>query len=480
MRIVLTGATGFVGRALVLRLLRDGHALTAFARNPARARSLLGADVSLVDTADSVAHDAAVSAADAVINLAGEPLVGPRWTEQRRIVLVQSRVATTRRLVEAMRRAPRRPRVLISASAVGYYGDRGDEALSETSTPGRDFAAQLCQAWEGAALEAAALGVRVLTPRIGIVLGDDGGVLARLLPLFGKGLGGRLGSGRQWMPWIHQGDLCELFVRGLDDDRLRGPVNAAAPAPVRNVELTAVLAAALARPAGFTVPAAALRVAMGDAATTVLASQRVEAKVLAEAGFHFQHPELAGALADLLAVPGVSFSTLTAEHPSPLLVPGSTYLRERRPTYLLRATATVAAPRDRVFDFFSRAENLGLMTPSAMGFTIESIPARVEAGATIDYHLRALGLPIGWRTSIEHWRPPEAFVDAQTRGPYRAWWHEHHFADAGDDTLMEDRVYYALPAGPFGRAAHGLVVRGELERIFRHRRHAMRLRFGLR
>ena len=235
MNVFVTGATGFVGRSLVLRLQRDGHRVIAWVRDPARARDQLGAEVDLVPVGDgTVALQRAVDAADAIINLAGEPVMKGRWNQARKRSLVESRVGVTRAISDAIRHSSAPPRVLLSASAVGYYGDSGDRSVVEDTAPADDFLARLCVDWEAAALEAQSSRTRVAVVRIGLVLGSDGGALEKMLPVFRAGFGGRLGSGRQYMPWIHMADLVDMFVTALDDDRYRGPINGVGPAPVSN------------------------------------------------------------------------------------------------------------------------------------------------------------------------------------------------------------------------------------------------------
>ncbi|HEY0841032.1 MAG TPA: TIGR01777 family oxidoreductase, partial [Vulgatibacter sp.] len=275
MRVFMTGATGFVGRALALRLQRDGHRICAWVRNEARARNLLGAGIDLLPTgASRNALVEALSGCDGVVNLAGEPVVGGRWTERRKAALVESRVGVTSRLVDAIADAAR-PRVLVSASAVGFYGDRGAEALDEASTGGSGFLADLCQTWEEAALKAEVRGVRVVRARIGVVLGREGGALEKLLPPFRAGLGGHVGSGRQYVSWIHLHDLTEVLTAALVDERMEGAVNAVAPGAVTNREMTKALGRAVRRWTPAPVPAPALRLAFGEGATALVDSQRV-------------------------------------------------------------------------------------------------------------------------------------------------------------------------------------------------------------
>ncbi len=299
MRIAVTGGTGFIGRRLVRVLLEAGHEVNLLARRP---RTGLDPRISLWlwDALESEPPSEAFSGTDAVIHLSGEPLV-QQWTSEIKRRIRASRVEGTRRLVAALGRLQQLPRTLISASAIGYYGDRGDELLTEDSPPGSGFLAEVCQEWEAAANEAAGLGVRVVVLRIGIVLGRDGGALARMLPIFCAGLGGRLGDGRQWMSWIHVADLVGLVHFLLEREGVRGPVNAVAPNPVSNAEFTRALGRALRRPALLCVPRWLLQVVYGEMAHILLSSQRVQPAVAEREGYAFQFPVLDLALRDLLA-----------------------------------------------------------------------------------------------------------------------------------------------------------------------------------
>ncbi len=475
MNILLTGATGFIGRALALRLRRDGHRVTAWVRSAERARAVLGAEVDLVEAdLPSFAVHRAIRSADAVINLAGEPIVGGRWTARRRAALVDSRVNTTRAIVEAMRAADRRPGVLVSASAVGYYGARPGGPVDESAPAGDDFLAELCASWEAEAMRAASFGTRVVTPRIGVVLGRGGGALAKMLPPFRVGVGGRLGSGEQPMPWIHIDDLVEVFARAVTDDDMRGPINAVAPNPVDNATFTRTLGEVLGRPTMLPVPSFALRAAFGAAATVLLDGQRAVSKALSDAGFSFQFPHLQHALADILADGDAAIDVVDRA-----LLPASDYLRARRPRYELTARTVIRAPIDDVFAFFSKSENLGAITPPDMKFSIQTdTPVDMRPGTRIDYRIGLGPIPMRWTTEIERWEPGARFVDVQLRGPYGCWWHEHRFTADGDATIMEDRVYYRPPLGWLGRIANRLFVAGKLRSIFAYRATAIRHRFG--
>jgi hypothetical protein len=295
--VFVTGATGFIGRALVSRLKSEGRDIVVWARSDTRAMKLLGDGIDVVSI--SAGHDAlvaALSGCDAIVNLAGEPILGGRWTSKRRAALRHSRVDATEQIVAAIEAAGPRPRVLVSASAVGFYGDRGEELLTETSPPGDDFLSRLCQDWERAALAASASGVRVVVVRTGVVLGKGGGALAQMMLPFKLGAGGPIGSGRQLSPWIHLDDIVSLFVAAIENDRVRGPVNGVAPQIVRNRDFARALGAAMHRPAILPAPKLVLRLVFGEAAGVLFASQRVEPQAATRAGFTWKYPALDAAL----------------------------------------------------------------------------------------------------------------------------------------------------------------------------------------
>ena len=286
----ITGATGFIGRRIIDIALRRGHEVVAFTRTPERAIPGCTMRRFTLDAAPDLAG------CEAVIHLAGEPIAGI-WTAAKKRRIAESRVLGTRRVVEAIHACAEKPEVFISGSAIGCYGDRGEEALTEDAASGGGFLADTAQAWEAEALRAK--GVRTVLLRTSIVLGK-GGALAAMAPAFRLGLGGPLGSGQQWMSWIHLDDMAQLALFAAENLDVRGPLNAAAPWPVRNAEFTRTLARTLHRPAFLRVPAFALR-ALGDLGQTLLASQRVLPARATEHGFRFRFPELQPALADILA-----------------------------------------------------------------------------------------------------------------------------------------------------------------------------------
>jgi uncharacterized protein (TIGR01777 family) len=477
MRILVTGATGFVGHALVMRLLGAGHQVIAVSRSAGRARERLGAGPEVASLPDSASGFAdLVSGCDAVVNLAGESVVSGRWTRKRKRALRTSRVTLTENLVAGMSRAKNPPRVLISASAIGIYGDRGSETVSEDSDLAGDFLANLCRDWEAAALAAREHGARVTCLRIGIVLGRYGGAVDKLLPIFTAGLGGRLGSGKQFMSWIHLDDLVDLMLAALTDSRFSGPINAVSPSPVDNRQFSAALAAAVGSKSRFPVPAVALKLRFGQAAQPLLASQRVVPSRLQDLQHHFRHPQLRSAL-DELCAEDPTISVGSADEIGEL--PGSRYLESRRPRYRLAQRTVIPAPIDQVFEFFSKAENLGAITPPDMAFAIKTpTPISMKSDQTIDYTIRLGPVPMRWRTVIETWEPGRRFVDSQAKGPYRCWWHEHRFIPDGESTIMEDQVLYKPPLGPLGWLANRLLIGRMLRRIFTYRSYVIAQRFG--
>lgn len=297
MHILLTGGTGLIGRALCAHWLAAGHRLTVWSRRPGQVPALCGAAVRGVARLEDLAGEVP----DAVVNLAGAPIADRPWTRKRKALLWASRIALTEQLLAWLESLERRPQVLLSGSAVGWYGDGGERELNEECAPvGEDFASQLCGAWEETALRAEALGMRVVLLRTGLVLANEGGFLQRLLPPFRLGLGGPIGNGRQWMPWIHLRDQVELIDFLLQQPDARGPYNACAPKPVRNREFARSLGRALHRPALLPLPAFALRLALGELSGLLLGGQRAVPCRLLEAGYCFHFRDLDQALGDLL------------------------------------------------------------------------------------------------------------------------------------------------------------------------------------
>src|SRR5262245_28973569 len=307
MRVFVTGGTGLIGTRLVRRLRERGDEVLVLTRRPPAARDRFGQDVEVVegDPTQMGPWMDAIDRCDAVFNLAGENVFAHRWSTKFKELLRDSRLRGTENVVRALAKNPRRPggepKILVNASAIGYYGPHGDEELTEDSAPGSDFLAVLCIDWEKAALEARKDGVRVALVRVGIVLDKGGGALAQMLTPFKLFVGGKVGSGRQWMSWIHHDDIVGLFPLALDDGRASGPLNGTAPNPVTNKGCSKALGRALHRPAILPTPRLALRVVLGEVANVVATGQRVLPHVPFTLGYSFKFPTVDAALSAIIA-----------------------------------------------------------------------------------------------------------------------------------------------------------------------------------
>jgi uncharacterized protein (TIGR01777 family) len=301
MNITITGATGFIGRRLIERLAEGRHQLHALSRHTNVRFGDIAVWISKWDPMTEEPPEESIANADAIVHLAGEP-VAQRWTPAAKTKILESRVQGTRRLVQALSTQRRRPSVLVSGSAIGIYGSQGDTILTETSAPADDYLAEVCKEWEKQAELAESLGIRVARIRTGVVLGKGGGALEKMLPPFKAFVGGKIGSGKQWMSWIHLDDLVGIICHALQNP-MSGPFNGTAPNPVTNADFTSALASALGRPALFPVPSLALKAIFGEMSSVLLGSQRVLPRATEAAGYKFEYPELAPALRNILNSP---------------------------------------------------------------------------------------------------------------------------------------------------------------------------------
>ncbi len=300
MKVLVTGATGLIGRALVPLLVGRADTVSVLSRSGEKARARFGGGVSVLEGDPAVKGPwlDLVKDMDGIVHLAGETVLGS-WSEPRKKQIRESRIESTKLIAAAVAAAARKP-VLVSGSALGYYGPHGDEVLDESTAPGTGFLAELCADWERACEPARSAGARVANPRIGIVLDPEEGALGQMLTPFKLFLGGHTGSGAQWMSWIHRRDMARLLLLALDDARLSGPFNAVAPEPVTSRGFAKALGAALSRPAFLPVPAFALRLRFGESASVILTGARLAPKKVLELGFVFEHPKLEEALRDLV------------------------------------------------------------------------------------------------------------------------------------------------------------------------------------
>ena len=452
--ILLVGATGFIGRTLGISLYRAGYDLTVLTRNPSKAKKDLPFPCETVAWEENKTEGAAaklqvplkaVESAHAVINLAGESIADGRWTAERKKILRDSRVSTTEAISSALAAAKKRPSVWIQTSATGLYGPRGSEELTETSTAGEGFLAEICKDWEAAAVAAKDPTTRLVLMRIGVVLGLDGGALPKLAALRQRGASIVIGSGSQWLSWIHIDDLVNLIVTSVEDNRYEGPVNGVAPMPCTWGELNDALSGSSLPP--VKAPSVAIRLTTGEGPLALAASQKIIPKRALDRGFSFAYPTLDAALTDLLGP------------------------KDQRRDGWLFTRQFIPAPLAKVAPFFADEKNLEAITPPWLNFRVldKSTP-EIGNGTLIRYQLKLHGIPMKWITQISNWDPSHGFVDEQLKGPYAKWVHRHTFEPFAGGTLMTDYVRFRLPLGTLGNLAAGWAVNHDVSKIFAYRR----------
>lgn len=456
MRILMTGATGLIGRELGKALAARGDTLVCLVRDVSGARRRLP----FAAVCHAWNHTLPVPAealrdVEAVVNLAGEPVADTRWTAAKKALIRDSRVHGTRQLVRAVREHGAGVATFVQGSAIGYYGDRGDEPLTAASTKGTGFLPDVVEAWEAEirTLAEQRPQLRVPVVRTGIVLARQGGALAEMLPMFRLALAGRLGSGRQWMSWIHLEDIVGLFLHALDAAP-SGILAGVAPQPATNRQFTKALCRSLGVLQNLPVPSLAIKALFGERADIVLGSTRLEPLAAGASGYRFRFDAVEQALDDLLAS-----------------LRGG--IRERVWEQWL------PHPGQDLWPFVCDANNLEDITPPFLAFRVlgQSTPV-IGAGTLIDYRLELNRIPIAWQTRIDAWEPPRRFIDLQAKGPYASWHHTHDFIPMGGGTLMRDTVRYRLPAGWLGALGGGSKVASDVERIFEYRSRKLDERFG--
>ncbi len=449
MNVLLSGATGLIGQAVGQELVRRGHSIIALTRNTAKAKATLTFPCEVrewknFDVAPLLKPDDKI---DVVIHLSGESVADKRWSAEQKEKIKNSRVIGTRNLARAIEARGEKLKAWVQGSAIGLYGDTGDKVVGEDQPPGSDFLSGVVKEWEAEADSfAGRAGHRIATIRTGIVLSAHGGALAKLFDVFHRGVGGRLGDGQQYMSWIHLNDIVNLFVF-VTENEVSGPINGTAPKPATNKELTSQLAHALGRIEFLPVPKIALKLALGEMSQAILASTKAKTRAQ-DLRFKFQFEKLDDALADLCK--GMSDGSRVVE-----------------------SEQFVNDSLEKVFEFFSSANNLEELTPPFLNFKVlETSTKKIEEGTLIDYQLSLHGLPLKWRTLIEKWNPPREFVDTQLSGPYTKWHHTHTFEKLGHGTLIRDRVVFKLPLGLAGDLAASWKVVGDVNAIFdfRHKK----------
>jgi uncharacterized protein (TIGR01777 family) len=440
MKILITGVTGLIGKQLALDLLREGHEVSALSRNPKQIAFLP------TEKVGAWTHDGRPSidrlrGLDAIIHLAGENVASKRWTPQRKQLLIDSRILGTKNLITALTglKSHEQPKVLIAASAIGFYGDAGESELDERSPGSGDFLANLCESWEQAGNLAKELGIRVVNLRTGIVLAKDGGALAKMGPVI-------LAGGEQWMSWIHIDDVVGIIKHAITQESISGPINLVSPNPVRQKDFAQCLKQIRKYPLLMKVPRLMLQMALGEMAAVVLASQKVKPTRALNSGYRFQFPNLALALSDLFKDQGPLDQRFSSEQ-------------------------FIGKKRNQIIPFFSRAENLEELTPPWLNFRIlkKSSP-EIKNGTIIEYQLKIHGVPVKWRTLISDWNLPNSFTDEQLKGPYSKWHHVHSFHEVNDGTLLTDQVTYRVPLSWLGKLFLSRWIAKDVQTLFNFRK----------
>lgn len=443
MKILITGATGHVGNYVGRRLAQLGHELVVITRSKEKALNYLEFPAEVVEH-DLVTHplpEVKLKDVEAIIHLMGEAVDG-RWTKEKKEKILVSRKKSSENLIKGL---PDSVKVIISASAQGIYGDHKDHVVTEKSKLGHDFLAEVCKQWEEP-FKHLKKSIRTAQLRFSLVLDPQSGVLRRMIPLFQRGVGGTLGSGKQYMSWIAIEDLTEIIAEAMTNEAYRGPINCATDNPVTNAEWTKLLAKQLNALKSPPVPSFALRIALGEMASAVLSSIQIAPEKLVECKFKFKYPKLKDYFVHALEP-------------------------YKNGKYFFSVKQYIPKDIDSVFSFFSDAKNLEHITPPLLSFHVTHMSTKsMHKGTLIDYKLKLKGIPLKWRTLISEWNPPHDFVDTQLSGPYRIWHHTHRFEKLGNGTLISDEVQYKLPLGFLGQMMASSLVQNDVEKIFKYRR----------
>lgn len=439
MRILVTGASGLIGKNLIRNSLSLGHQVCALVRSPEKFYMLPKKNI-MAWNHNEIPDLSVFGQLDAIVHLAGENIADSYWTEDRKKGIAESRIAGTRNLVLAIKRLPpdKRPKCLISGSAIGYYGYQRNEILDESSISGSDFLAKVCSEWEAEALAAEKLKMRVVLPRTGIVISSEGGALSKMPPI-------QISDGQHWMSWIHIKDMVQILQLMIEDETISGPVNCATPSPLQNKDFTSLLSEFYKVPRIGSVPRFVLNLALGEGSNVILSSLKIRPKFLDDKKFQFQFPDLKSALHEELK----DWNMLD--------------------TKLFRDQFVPMRP-DQIFPFFSKAENLGILTPSWLNFKITAkSDVFLKKESTIDYKLKIHGVSVKWRTLISDWKNNEFFIDEQLRGPYSKWHHLHLFEPVPGGCLLRDEVIYRIPGSLVGKWLLGHWIGKTVNKIFSFR-----------
>jgi hypothetical protein len=448
MRILITGATGLLGKKLLIDLLKKGHVVIGVSRDKSKIIELPENQTFSWDAMNADFPVEALKQCDAVIHLAGEPVAAKRWNDQVKKTILDSRVMGTRKIISALKKMQKneRPSVFICGSAIGYYGDQSEQNINEQSAVGKDFLADVVQQWEAEAEKANELGLRTVILRTGIVLARSGGALEKMPPVV-------VGVGDNFMSWIHIQDWINFVVSSIDNPKSVGVYNLVSPHPVTQSVFIAQLAAERHVPVVLKVPQFVVSMALGEMAQVLLASQKVIPERMIHDKFKFQFAQLTEALKDIYQ----SEDYLVQDYTVSQFVPDKI---------------------ENVFDFFSAAKNLEEITPDFLNFKVKNMSSpEIEKDTIINYKLKIHGVPANWQTQITEWVPLKMFVDNQNKGPYTLWHHTHKFTALENGTLIEDRIKYKVPGHLIGLLALGAFIRKDVSQIFQYRIKKIKTKF---
>ncbi len=449
MKILITGATGLVGIRLMEELILSGREdirILTTSKNRAQKNINFPVEIFEWNPLQNKIEAGALENVDIIFHLAGESVAEGRWSSERKKRILDSRVKGTQLILDEISRSKTSPKKFISSSAVGIYGsDLSDKVRTIDSEYGDDFLADVCKAWEATLLNHQVDGMKAHTLRTGIVLSSEGGALTKMLTPFKMGAGGILGSGKQYMSWIHRDDLVGAFIFLMDNDCKQKAYNGVSPTPVTNKEFTKILGRVLSRPTFSPVPGFMLKLIFGEMSEILLKGQKVMPNELIAEGYNFQYEELGAALEEILKY------DLNGE-------------------VLFQRYQWVNSPVNNVFSYFSEAKNLEKITPDYLNFKILGMNTdKIESGSLIDYKLQIHGLPFKWKTRINDFNDGHSFVDEQLKGPYSKWVHKHDFIPVKQGTLISDRVVYKIPLGFLGKLVAGWFIKRDVTNIFNFR-----------
>jgi uncharacterized protein (TIGR01777 family) len=442
MKILITGATGLVGTRLIERLLEEGHddiRILTTNINKAQGKIPFPVDIKHWDPVNNSIDQTALENVDTIIHLAGENVADGRWSKKRKDNIYNSRINGTNLLIEQIKKSSTIPKKFISSSAVGIY-ERG-------------FLKKVCEDWEGALFQNQIPEMSCHAVRTGVVLSSEGGALTKMLPPFLAGAGGRLGSGRQFMSWIHIDDLVDLYLYIMNNDSSIETYDGVSPETVTNSEFTKVLGKVISRPTIAPVPGFVLKLLFGEMSQILLEGKSVSPQSTLKSGFTFKYPKLNDALENLLHY-------------------------QNNGEVLFKNYQWVNSPKTNVFSFFSNEMNLEKITPSFLNFKVlgKSTEA-LDEGTLIDYKLNIHGVPVKWKTRINHFHENESFIDEQLKGPYSKWVHYHEFKTLRNGTLIKDKVIYKVPFGSLGNLLVGWLVKKDVRNIFNFRNKVIKATF---